>query len=116
MYIFTSSLHRPDDTAWHSEVGHSDEIAWELTQAYTLIKRTGGYVAGYARAADLAMPHVKRRMSRRQRLHLYFVLATTYAALGRYDEALYWADRALPLAHRLGDLDAQLELFALRAT
>jgi hypothetical protein len=116
MYLFTSPLHRPDDVQWRDAHGYSGEVAQMLTTAYALIRYAGGQVIGYAKAAEHAMPWVNKRMSRRQRLHLYFVLATACAALGEFDAALYWADRALSSALHLKDIDAQLELLALRAS
>ncbi len=55
-------------------------------------------------------------MARRQRLHMCFILASAYGAMGAFGEALNWTDDALLLACRLNDTAAQLELLALHAS
>lgn len=116
MHLFSSSLHTPDDAAWKASYGYSSDIAGVLIAAYTAVRRGRGHLDGYLRAIALAMPSVKARMSRRQRMHLYFILATSAAANNWYDEALYWLDRALALAIHLEDIAAELELLSLRAS
>lgn len=114
MYLFSSSLHIPDDAAWKDSHGYSPDIAGVLVAAYRAIARGKGAVRGYSQALSVALPSVKARMSRRQRLHLYFILATGAAAGAWYHEALYWIDRAIPLALQLEDSAAELELISLR--
>lgn len=116
MHLFSSSLHAPDDAAWQASYGYSSDIANVLVAAYTAVRRGRGRLDGYLRAIALAMPSVKARMSRRQRMHLYFILATSAAANNWYDEALYWVDRAIALAIQLEDIAAELELLSLRAS
>jgi hypothetical protein len=116
MYLFSSSLHIPDDSSWKESRGYSSDIAGVLITAYSAVVGGKGAVRGYTKALAVAMPSVKARMSRRQRLHLYFILATSAAAGKWYDEALYWVDRAIPLALQLEDVAAQLELLALRTS
>ncbi|HEX5441359.1 MAG TPA: hypothetical protein VFW76_10770 [Ktedonobacterales bacterium] len=116
MHLFSSSLHAPDDAAWKASYGYSSDIAGVLIEAYTAVRRGRGRLDGYLQAIALAMPSVKARMSRRQRMHLYFILATGAAASEWYDEALYWVDRAIALAIHLEDIAAELELLSLRAS
>lgn len=116
MHLFSSSLHAPDDEAWKASYGYSSDIAGVLVAAYTAVWRGRGRLDGYLQAIALAMPSVKARMSRRQRMHLYFILATGAAASEWYDEALYWIDRAIALAIQLEDIAAELELLSLRAS
>ncbi len=114
MHLFSSSLHLPDDVAWKASYGYSPDIAGVLIAAYTSIRRGKGNVYGYLQAISLAVSSVKARMSRRQRLHLYFILAAGAGAGNWYNEALYWIDRAIPLAIQIEDTAAVLELLSLR--
>jgi hypothetical protein len=116
MYVFTSSLHHPDDEDWKSSHGYSSAIAGVLTDAYRFIQLGNGAVQAFERAAAITEAHVKSRMSRRQRLHLYFILATAYAACDCFDEALGWIDRAIALAIQLKDVAAHCQLLSLRAS
>lgn len=116
LYTFRSSLHRPDDTTWKASYGYSPDIAGVLYTAYSFIRDGKGSIQAFERAASIAEPRLKAHMSRRQRLHLYFVLATAYAACDCFEEAIDWTDRGIALAIQLKDIPAHSELLSFRAS
>src|SRR5690348_11837270 len=108
--MFGSTLQRPDDDLWHDDWGHSNEIAARLVAVYLGIRRSGGHINGYQQAIHELLPLLKWRMSRRQRLHLYFLLSSSFAALDEYAEALCWIDRALGISQWRDLTDEQIDL------
>jgi hypothetical protein len=116
VYTFSSSLHTPDDTTWKASLGYSPTIAGALCDAYNVIRRGMGSVNAFEHAAAIVAPHLKARMSQRQRLRLYFVQTVTCAACDRFEDAIDWTDWGIDLAAQLDDMAAQCELLALRAS
>lgn len=107
---------RPDDKDWERDFGYSRAVAGVLVQSYESISRGTGTTGGFLQAGRLVAPILKARMSRRQRLHLYFLISSVYGADNQYLVALDWTDRAIMLALRLRDSSAQMELLSQRAT
>ena len=107
MYTFSSSLHTPDDTTWKASLGYSPTIAEALCDAYNVIRRGMGSVNAFEHAAAIVAPHLKARMSQRQRIRLYFVQAVACAACDHFEDAIDWTDWGIDLAAQLDDMAAQ---------
>jgi hypothetical protein len=116
MYSFASSLHCPDHVRWQDSRDYSSSVAEALVEAYQLIRSDKGQVQAFSHAAVILSPLTAAHMSARQRMHVCFILATATAACDEYELALAWLDEALSLASQLKDIDAQCELFWLRAS
>ena len=114
--MLRSGLRWPDDAAWHDDWGHSAEISSRLTAAYSSIRQHDGRVEAYHQVIPELLLLSRRRMSRRQRLRVYFLLASCFAALDQYTDGLYWIDRALGIALQLDARDEQVDLLYLRAS
>jgi hypothetical protein len=116
MYSFDSSLHCPDHVRWKDSLDYSSSVADALVEAYRLIRSDKGQVLAFSHAAMILSPLAGALMSARQRMHVCFILATATAARDEYELALGWLDQSLSLARHLDDIDAQCELFWLRAS
>jgi hypothetical protein len=115
MYSFVSSLHHPDHVRWQDSRDYSSSVAEVLVEAYRLIRADKGGVESFSHAAAILGPFAGSHMSARQRMHVCFILASSTAACDDYEDAISWTDQALSLASQLKDIDAQCELFWLRA-
>lgn len=116
MHVILSSLHRPDDSTWHNEYGYSPVMAHVLGQSYARIKRPPITANAFYEAGIMVLPYLKARMSFRQRMQLYFILAVAHAADNEYADARNCTDRALAIALRLEETADQVELLTLRAS
>ncbi len=108
------SLHYPDQVWWADEDDYHTPVATALTNAYITIGKGEGAV-GYQQAMRYVEHLRDTKMSRRQRMHIFYLIALANDAIGDSATGLDWLDQALPLAFELeSDFDIS-ELLYRRA-
>lgn len=114
--MFDCSLQYPDEPWWADEEDYSSNVGILLTEAYATIERGNRTADAYRRAKELLDHWRDESMSRRQRMHVYYVIALANDAIGHNDEGLAWIDRALSLSLDLRSDYDQGELLSRRAS
>jgi len=104
-----------DHASWHGEPGYSRSVAEALCHAHLRLR------AGVDGAAfDAAMAHLRpvldATMSKRQRLHVLFLVGMILANADHPSPALDPIDMAIELALELDSARAQADLLILRAS
>lgn len=114
--MLATSLRFPDRPAWRDARNYSPAVAEALTRAYQYLRRGPALVRAYADAHDTIAPWLGTPMSRRQRMHVYYVVGAAYMAVGEAQLATDAYTAGLELAALvLRDRRASAELAYLRA-
>src|SRR5690348_11274259 len=111
--MFTSSLQRPDATAWHGAPFYSSKAAEALSQAYLSVARAHIDPDAYRAAYLLVTPYRTGVLCLQQRMHIEYILAQAYASEADFDDAAASIARALEIANVLGDRLSEVELHYL---
>lgn len=106
----------PDDPSWREQPQYSPKVAHALTEAYIHLRRGAKSLEAYSFAYNIVVPVSRMRMSLRQRLHVVFILAMSYASIDEYAQARGCLDEALELTLRLDDDRARFEILYLRGS
>jgi tetratricopeptide (TPR) repeat protein len=106
----------PDHPDWHAEAGYSPTVARQLTLAYEPIRLGGRSLLSFVRAYAHVHHLPGAAMSRRQRLHVFHIIALAHAAVADYLEAEHWLDDTLDLADDLDDDGARIEILIVRGS
>lgn len=110
------SLNFPDELWWHDEDDYNVYVGFLLYKAYLAVRDGNQSAAAYQQAMRVVEDWRDAIMSRRQRMHIFHLIARANDALGDSSEGLNWIDKALPLAFDLeSDYDVG-KLLADRAT
>lgn len=109
-----SCLHVPDASPWHDDDAYSPTVARLLTYAHTRLDRADADPSDSSLPETLLRPALGWRMSKRQRLSAYYLLARGAMAREDYSSAITWIDDAYSLATELIEVGALAELAHLR--
>lgn len=114
-----SCLHVPDATTWHDDDAYSPSVARLLSDAHmrlsVLQQSTSSSVLSVL-PDSLLRPALGWRMSKRQRLLTYYLLACSAVAREEFGDAITWIDEASSLATELLEVGALAELSWLRGS
>ena len=106
----------PDDPSLARATTVLSKVAHALTEAYIHLRRGAKSREAYSFAYNIVVPVSRMRMSLRQRLHVVFILAMSYASIDEYAQARGCLDEALELTLRLDDDRARFEILYLRGS
>jgi tetratricopeptide (TPR) repeat protein len=110
----SSDLHLADQPDWWQDPNYNSELKVPLTRAYAIVQQAPADMLSFREAGYQVIAYCDVPMCDRQRMNVYYILAMAHAADSEYSEAMAWLDRAMEIAHALGDRGAQLDLFFLR--
>jgi tetratricopeptide (TPR) repeat protein len=112
--MVNSCLHVPDAATWRDDEAYSPSVARLLSYAHTRLSELNHSHSSLPLPDALIRPALGWRMSKRQRLLAYYVLARTALARKEYSDAIGWVDNAYGLATELREVGALAELARLR--
>ena len=114
--MFQCSLLYPDEPWWADEENYNTYIALLLIKAYRKIEEHHASAEAYRQAMDIVGHMRDENMSRRQRMHIYYLIARANDVIGYSSQGIDWIDRTLPLAIELDSDYDRGELLFYRAS
>jgi hypothetical protein len=109
-----SCLHLPDAATWHDDDAYSPSVARLLSHAHVHLTERDPRLPSAPPPDTLLRPVLGWRMSKRQRLVAYYLLARAAEARQDFADAIGWLDDASTLATDLLEIGALAELLRLR--
>ena len=106
-----SSLNRPDDPWWGSEIGYNPVVASFLEQAYDCLSQVAALDDGYGHVYANARACQGRSMSHRQRMLVRYLMGVALVGRdGDYNRAFDHFAEAIHIAEDINDTGSTIEL------